>query len=190
MSAERSEDAHEGLLRQADGNDPKAVQRLFELLYRQLKSQARREAHRLGALATAGTVTVLHEAYLVMSQRERLAFRDEAHFLAYAARVMRGIVIDRVRERHAQKRGGHLDITALNTAHAELCPEPERLAEIGDALDDLARDEPELAQVVELKFFCGFSMAEIAALHKCSERTVHRQWEKARLLLFRALQAE
>jgi RNA polymerase sigma factor (TIGR02999 family) len=188
MDLESPQPAHD-LLKQADQNDPKAVQQMFELLYRQLKNQARREAHRLGALATASTVTVLHETFLVMSQRDDLSFRDEAHFLAYAARVMRGIVIDRVRERHAQKRGGHLDITALSTAHAELCPEPERLAEIGDALDDLARDEPELAQVVELKFFCGFSVAEIAALHRCSERTVHRQWEKARLLLYRALQA-
>jgi DNA-directed RNA polymerase specialized sigma24 family protein len=100
---------------------------------------------------------------------------------------MRGLVIDRVRQRQAQKRGGGLDITSLDTEHAEQCPQPELLADIGDALDELAQLEPVLAQVVDLKFFCGFSMAEIAALTGSSERTVQRQWEKARLLLHRAI---
>jgi len=101
---------------------------------------------------------------------------------------MRGLVIDRVRERQAQKRSGGLDITSLDTEHADQCPQPELLSDIGDALDDLARLEPALAQVVDLKFFCGFSMAEIAALMGSSERSVQRQWEKARLLLYRAMQ--
>ena len=86
-------------------------------------------------------------------------------------------------------RGG-LHITSLDTEMAEACPQPELLGGIGDALDELARMEPALAQVVDLKFFCGFSMAEIAALTGSSERSVQRQWEKARMLLFRAMQPD
>jgi len=172
----------------AKSGDASATDQLFTTLYEQLRRLARREAARLGPHAALGATTLLHEAYLDISKRDALAFPNEAHFMAYAARAMRGLVIDRVRERQAQKRGGGLDITSLDTEHAEQCPQPELLSDIGDALDDLARLEPALAQVVDLKFFCGFSMAEIAALMGSSERTVQRQWEKARLLLYRAMQ--
>ena len=166
-----------------------ATDALFSALYARLHHLARRETARLGAYAPLGTTTLLHEAYLDISNREGLVFATEGHFLAYAARAMRGLVIDRVRERLADKRGGRLDITSLDTAHADACPQPELLADIGDALDDLAKVDPGLAQVVDLKFFCGFSMAEIGTLMATSERTVQRQWEKARALLYRALQA-
>jgi DNA-directed RNA polymerase specialized sigma24 family protein len=89
----------------------------------------------------------------------------------------------------AAQRGGGLDITSLDTQTAEAVAEPEMLSDIGAALDELAELEPELANVVDLKFFCGFGVAEIAAMRGVSERTVQRQWEKARLLLFRALAA-
>ena len=86
-----------------------------------------------------------------------------------------------------RRRGGGLDITSIDTQIAEDIAEPEMLSEIGAALDELAEVEPELANVVDLKFFCGFGVAEIAAMQGVSERTVQRKWEKARLLLFRAL---
>ncbi len=162
----------------------------FSTLYAQLHRLARREAGRLGPLADLGTTTLLHEAYLDIRQRDALAFPTEGHFVAYVARAMRGLVIGRVRSRHAEKRGGGLDITSLNTEHAEQCAQPQLLVDISAALDDLAQYEPLLAQVVDLKFFCGFSMAEIAALMHSSERTAQRQWEKARLLLHRALRSE
>lgn len=177
------------LVARAEQGEPGATDTLFSTLYRQLHGMARREAARLGPNAAMGATTLLHEAYLDISQRDALAFPTEGHFLAYAARAMRGLVIDRVRERQAQKRGGGLDITSLDTEHAEQCPQPELLSDIGESLDELARLEPALAQVVDLKFFCGFSMAEIAALLGSSERTVQRQWEKARLLLHSAMQA-
>lgn len=141
------------------------------------------------AMGAMGATTLLHEAYLDISQRDALAFPTEGHFMAYAAPAMRGLVISRVRERQAQKRGGGLDITSLDTEHAEACPQPELLSDIGDCLDELARLEPALAQVVDLKFFCGFSVLEIATLLGRSERSVQRQWEKARLLLHSAMQA-
>ena len=169
--------------------DRHAADQLFTALYAELHRLARREVGRLGAFTPLGATTLLHEAYLDICGRDALAFPDRAHFMAYAARAMRGVVIDRVRARHAQKRGGGLDITSLDTDTADQCPEPEKLTDIGDALDELALLEPALAQVVDLKFFCGFSMVEIAELMGTSERTAQRQWEKARLLLFRAMRA-
>jgi RNA polymerase sigma factor (TIGR02999 family) len=122
-----------------------------------------------------------------MSQRQALSFPDRARFLSYAARAMRALVIDRLRANGAQKRGGGLDITSLDTETAQSIAEPGLVVEIGAALEELALLEPALAEVVDLKFFCGFSMIEIAAMQGTSERTVQRQWKKARLLLFRAL---
>jgi RNA polymerase sigma factor (TIGR02999 family) len=160
---------------------------LFASLYNELHRLARREAARAGPGAIVSATTVLHEAYLDMAQRDALAFPDRGRFLAYAARAMRAVVIDRVRAGAAQKRGGGLDITSIDTQIAEHIAEPETLSKIGAALDELAVLEPELANVVDLKFFCGFGIAEIAAMQDVSERTVQRKWEKARLLLFRAL---
>ena len=177
------------LVAQSQSGDALASQQLFTTLYNELHRLARREVARLGAFAPLGTTTLLHEAYLDISQRDALAFPDRAHFMAYAGRAMRGLVIDRVRERQAQKRGGDLDITSLDTEIAEQCAQPELLVSISEALDELAQIEPALAQVVDLKFFCGFSMIEIAELMGSSERTAQRQWEKARMLLYRALQA-
>ena len=160
---------------------------LFAELYHELHRLARREAARHGPAAVCGATTLLHEAYLDMAQRPGLGFEDSRKFLAYAARAMRTLAIDRFRQRGAQKRGGGLDITSLDTQTAEDCADPQTLSQIGAALDELAILEPDLASVVDLKFFCGFTMTEIATLQGVSERTVRRHWEKARLLLFRAL---
>jgi RNA polymerase sigma factor (TIGR02999 family) len=160
---------------------------LFSALYSELHRLARREAARAGPGGVVSPTTLLHEAYLDMSQRDSLAFPDRGRFLAYAARAMRAVAIDRARADGAQKRGGGLDITSLDTETAESVADPGMLSDIGAALDELALIEPALANVVDLKFFCGFAVAEIAALQGVSERTVQRQWEKARLLLYRAL---
>jgi RNA polymerase sigma factor (TIGR02999 family) len=187
MAEEVPADLHQ-LVARADRGEPGATDQLFTQLYQQLHRLARREAMRHGPQAHLGTTTLLHEVYLDMSQRDALAFESAGHFMAYAARAMRGLVIDRVRQRQAQKRGGGLHITSLDTEVAEACPQPELVSGIGEALDELAKLEPALAQLVDLKFFCGFSMAEIATLTGSSERSVQRQWQKARLLLYRAMQ--
>jgi RNA polymerase sigma factor (TIGR02999 family) len=162
---------------------------LFTTLYDDLRRLARREARRGGAADYVSTGTLVHEAWLQIRARDALSFEDPARFLAYAARAMRGLVIDRVRARHAQKRGGGFVITSLDTEHAEQVANPEALQEIGDALDELATLEPELAEVVDLKFFCGLTLADIASMKGVSERTTQRQWDKARMLLHRALAA-
>lgn len=159
----------------------------FASLYAELHRVAHREARRHGALGQLSTTTVLHEAYLSLAQRDRSEFHDEGHFMAYAARAMRGLVIDRIRARGAIKRGGGVQITVLDAETAEDLPDAQVLDRISDALDELAELEPDLAQVVDLRFFCGFSMGEIAAQRGASVRTVHRQWDKARALLYRAM---
>ena len=125
-----------------------------------------------------------------MSSRGEPAFPDRLRFLGYASRVMRRLIIDHARERHAQKRGGLFEITALDTNAIENSVEHRELEEIGEALDELGQVEPALAEIVDLKFFCGLSFVEIAALRDVSERTVQRNWERARLYLHRKIRAD
>ena len=107
--------------------------------------------------------------------------------MAYAARVMRGLIIDYVRNRQAQKRGGKFELTAIGTDVADVTAQATDLEQVSTALDELAEIDPFLADVVDLKFFCGFSFAEIAVMKGVSERTVQRQWQKARLYLHHAV---
>ena len=164
---------------------PAAV--LFTQLYEELRRMARREVRINGVQDHLSTGTLVHEAWLDISQRTSLEFEERGRFLAYASRTMRGLVIDRIRARQAQKRGGGLEITSLDTQSAEQLLQPEALPGLSEAMDEMAALEPELARVVDLKFFCGFTLAEIAVMHEVSERTVQRQWEKARLFLHQAL---
>jgi RNA polymerase sigma factor (TIGR02999 family) len=123
-----------------------------------------------------------------MSQREGPVFPDRARFIGYAAKVMRGLIVDHARGRAAQKRGGGFRITTLNEDSAGVAEADDReIVQVGAALDELAAVEPSLADVVDLKFFCGFSLSEIAAMRGVSERTVQRQWEKARIYLRRRI---
>jgi RNA polymerase sigma factor (TIGR02999 family) len=159
---------------------------LFDTLYSELHRLARRELNRRGPAGGLGVTTLLHEAYLRISGRDGTVFVDHARFMAYAARVMRGLIIDDVRRKRSQKRGGLFHLTSLTT-HTEGVADPYTLVQIGDALDELAKVEPELAEIIELKFFCGFSFAEIAAMRGVSERTIQRSWEKGRLYLHHAI---
>jgi len=171
-------------------DEPVVADGLFNTLYAELHRLARREVHRRGSVSGLGVTTVLHEAYLSMSGTEGTVFVDHARFLAYAARVMRGLIIDDVRRRRSAKRGGLFALTALGTDHAYSVANPEALTQIGDALDELATVEPDLAEIVDLKFFCGFSFIEIAAMRGVSERTIQRNWEKGRLYLHHAIAAQ
>jgi RNA polymerase sigma factor (TIGR02999 family) len=160
---------------------------LFAQLYSELHRIARRALQGQGWAPGLGVTTLLHEAYLTMSGREGIAFVDHSRFLGYAARVMRGLIIDDIRRQRSQKRGGLFQITSLRTFHAESVSDGNTLLRINDALDELAGLEPELAEVIELKFFTGLSFAEIAALRNVSERTIQRYWEKGRLYLHQAI---
>ena len=150
---------------------------------------ARRQLARQGFGVSLSVTTLLHEAYLDMAAREA-SFPDQARFMAYAARVMRGLIIDHARERHAQKRGGLFELTSLDTNAMENAADHRELLQISEALDELGKVEPALAEVVDLKFFCGFSFTEIAAMRDVSERTVQRNWEKARIYLHRKIRPD
>jgi RNA polymerase sigma factor (TIGR02999 family) len=166
--------------------DNTVVDALFSTLYDELHRLARRELSRRGPV-TLSVTTLLHEAYLDIAARDGLRFPDEARFIGYAARVMRGLVIDHARNRSATKRGGEFVITSLEGDVMDSPADAKELSAISDALDRLAKLEPELAEVVDLKFFCGFSFGEIAAMQKLSERTVQRRWEKARIYLYHGI---
>jgi len=141
-------------------------------------------------MVSLSPTTLLHEAYLDMAARDGPSFPDRERFMGYAARVMRGLIIDHARERHAQKRGGLFEITSLDTEPMENPADHRELVRISETLDELGKVEPDLAQIVDLKFFCGFSFAEIAAMRGVSERTVQRQWEKARIYLHRKIRTD
>jgi RNA polymerase sigma factor (TIGR02999 family) len=178
------------LIQAADRGDRAASETLFAALYAELHRLARRELARSGGPATLGATTLLHEAYLSLAGRADASFPDRARFLAYAARVMRGLIIDHARRRQAQKRGGRFELTTLPTDVGESGVDAGELSEIGEALDELAATDPSLAEVVDLKFFCGFTFDEIAAMKGVSERTVQRSWEKARLFLYRRVRPD
>jgi RNA polymerase sigma factor (TIGR02999 family) len=176
------------LVESLEREHPEPSEPLFSVLYADLHRMARRELAKRGTGMTLGATTLLHEAYLDMSERQPSTFPDRHRFMAYASRVMRGLIIDYARGRQAQKRGGLFEITSMNTDIVEGIADGEELSRISEALDELATVDPRLAQVVDLKFFCGFSFAEIAAMQAVSERTVQRDWEKARIYLHQALQ--
>lgn len=171
------------LIAAADNGDGTAADALFAALYAELHRLASRQIARSAGHLTLGTTTLLHEAYLNVSRRDAAAFPDRARFMGYAAKVMRGLLIDYVRGRQAQKRGGLFEIGALPDDVAAPPDGGADLARIGSALDELAAIDAPLAELVDLKFFCGFTSAEIAAMRGVSERTVERHWDKARLLL-------
>ncbi len=176
------------LIRSSEGGDPRAREQLFTVLYAELHALAQRQLRRSASMTLSPT-TLLHETYLDMSSRESGAFPDRARFLAYASRAMRGLIVDYHRSRSAKKRGGEFEITALPTelpeGESEL--QLDRLSEAVDALNDI---DPRLAQVVDLKFFCGLTFAEIGAALDASERTIKRDWEKARILLQHEMQED
>jgi len=172
------------LIAAADSGDGNARALLFERLYADLhrlaQSQLRRLAH---PELTLSPTAVLHEFYLDISGREGAQIPDRARFLGYAACAMRGLIIDYVRERRAQKRGGLFHLTQLSTQIGDDAAEDQSLTRLGDALEELGHADESLAELVDLKYFCGLSFAEIAALRGVSERTIQRDWRKARLLL-------
>jgi len=159
---------------------------LFSTLYAELHRMAESHLRSSGRDLAVSTTTLVHDLWLDLSGRPGLAFPDRGRFMAYAAHAMRAVVIDYSRRAHAKKRGGgafeitlHPDVTN-NGEVAEL----ERLS---DALDHLATINAALAELVDLHFFCGYSFREVAELRCVSERTVRRDWRKARLLLHHEL---
>ena len=181
-------EAIESVLAFARG-DSLAAEKLFPALYRELHRLAQRQLLNNAPGATLGATTLLHEAYLDLSRGDA-SFPSRGQFFSYAARAMRGLIIDYLRERRAVKRGGQFHLTTLNLDIDGPVPEPSGAAQLNDALAELEAVAPALAELIDLKFFCGFTFAEIGAFRGVTERTVQRDWAKARLLLFDLLNSD
>ncbi|MEP7228421.1 MAG: ECF-type sigma factor, partial [Gemmatimonadales bacterium] len=178
------------LLSRAGQADAQAADELFATLYSELRRLAEHQLERRGGSLTLGTTTLVHDAYLSMLGNRDAKFPDRARFFAYASRAMRGLVIDYARRRRAKKRSRDYEITLVEdeVGSPAALEAGEDLAALGEALRQLAELEPSLAELVDLHFFGGFSFVEIARLRGVSDRTVQRDWRKARLLLHHALE--
>ena len=172
-----------------DRGDPIASRALFAALYDELHDLAARQLRRAGGDITLGTTTLLHEAYLRVVARERDSALDRTRFLAYSARVFRGLVIDYVRARRARKRGGDFEITLLgdNDPVAKTEGDEADLEPLARGLEQLAEIDPDLSRLVDLHVFGGFTLREVAVLQGWSLRTTERNWRQARMLLGRII---
>lgn len=173
-----------GLLRAAREGDRDALDRLIPLVYDDLRRLARRQLRHEAGPRTLQATALVHEAYVKLSAGAALEARDRTHFLAIAARAMRQVLVDEARRRRAGKRGGDWVRTTLAEGQHAVDMAPEELIALDQALEEL---EPRQRQVVELRFFGGLEEAEIAAALGVSDRTVRREWVKARARLYRLL---
>lgn len=172
------------LLSQARAGDQGAFDALFTELYPQLHRIARMRMASSPQLTLLDTTGLVNECYLKLIAASRLTPADRNHFLAYGSQVMRSIIVDAARARAAERRGGGAPNATLSSdiAVEKALPEDEVLG-IHQALNDLAILEPRLVEVVEMRYFGGLTESEIAETMGLSERTVRRDWEKAKILL-------
>ena len=179
------------LIKAADNNVPLAVNRLFDVLYKDLRRVANARLHSNGRAADMSPTVLVHETYERLVQLQELRVSDRKQFFTYASTVMRSVIVDMARARLADRRGGGVPDVPMNTMlEASLAsPLDDSVVQINEALDQLAAVEPRLAQVVEMRYFGGLSMVEIAEAMDVTERTVARDWTKARALLAAMLSA-
>ena len=177
-----------GLIKQVGAGNREARDELFAAAYSELRKLARSRLRDGGRNTFLETTALVHESYLRFLNAGELRIEDRKAFFAYASKVMRSVIIDSVRERQAERRGGDLAELTLETQGAATLPEGEaEVLQVHEALFALEEAEPRLATVVEMRYFGGYSEAEIAESLDLTERTVRRDWEKARLLLMSAL---
>jgi RNA polymerase sigma factor (TIGR02999 family) len=172
------------LVHAASGGDRAALKDLFAAVYEEIKRLAHHQLARSGQ-ATLDTTGLVHEAYLKLVQPNSLQLQDRSHFFAVAAKAMRHIIIDHARRRQADKRGGKAAQPATlddNTVADAL--DPETLTRLDSALSQLQELEPRLAELVEMRFFAGLSVIQVAELREVATRTVIRDWRRARAYLF------
>jgi RNA polymerase sigma factor (TIGR02999 family) len=160
------------------------VEALFPLLYQELRRLARSRLSQGGRHTYLDTNVLVHESYLRIQAAKGAPIVSKEHFLAYAATTMRSVIVDFVRRRNAESRGGDAEHITLDTEAGEtLGASDEEILEVHDALEKLARVDARLVKVVEMRYFAGLGDEEIAASLGVSVRTVGRDWERARLLL-------
>lgn len=175
------------LLAAVKAGDEEASDRLFSLVYDDLRMVARRQL-RGGHRRNLTTTALVHETYLKLSAHARWSARDRSHFFALAARAMRQVVVDDARARTRAKRGGRAAAVTLDPALVASIEGPaDEILAVDRALSRLQESDSELARIVEMRFFGGLSMEEIASVLDVSDRTVKRYWRAARAFLYREL---
>lgn len=174
-------------LQKARGGDSEALNRVFGLVYEEVRAIARARRARMGAGGTLDTTAVVHEAYLKLARHGEMPWEDRAHFLCVASRAMRQVLIDYARSRLADKRGGGALHLPLTEAHAAASAEARSVVALDEALRGLEALDERLGRVVELRFFGGLSVEDTARALGISEPTVKRDWQRARAFLHREL---
>jgi RNA polymerase sigma factor (TIGR02999 family) len=171
------------LVRAISSGAPDALPQLFAAVYAELKRLAHHQLQS-GANPTASTTDLVHETYLKLMRPDVLHLNDRAHFFAVAASAMRQIMIDRARKHMAAKRGGAAPAAALDDNLVSDFADPQQLIHLDNALNRLRDHEPKLAELVELRYFAGLSVEQVAELRDVAPRTVLRDWRRARIYLF------
>ena len=178
------------LLRLVQAGDVGARDALFAAAYPGLQQLARARLRDGGRSTLLDTRSLVHETFLRYAQSGGLRAEDRRAFFAYASQVMRSVIVSSARERSAQKRGaGHRPITLSERISEQVLDDEEAILRVHEALESLEQVDSRLAQVVQMRYFGGYSEAEIGDTLGLTDRTVRRDWEKARLLLLSALQA-
>jgi len=167
----------------ARSGDSGAADRLAILIYDELRVLARRSLHDRQSASTLSTTALVHEAYLRIGGDATSTFPDRAHFYAYAAQVMRRILVDQARRAYADKRGGQAVHLSIDDVALPLSAPPEQIVALDQALNRLDALDPRMSKVVEMRVFAGLEVEEVAAALDLSPRTVKRVWRKARALL-------
>jgi RNA polymerase sigma factor (TIGR02999 family) len=176
------------LLAAIRGGEAGAVDELFKLLYPDLRQMAHARLRRSGHLTLLDTTGLVHEAYIRLFKAHSLEADDRSQFMAYAARVMRSVVVDFVRRRAAERRGGGVLHVGLDEGAADVSdPREIEVVRIDEALQELAAIDERLVRVVEMRYFAGLTETEVADSLGLSRRSVARDFEKARLFLASAL---
>jgi RNA polymerase sigma factor (TIGR02999 family) len=176
------------LLAAAREGDHRAAAAAFSMVYGELRKVARSKLRAHEPMTLLDTTSLLHECYLRFVESGRAQIADRAHFFAYAARVMRSVIVDFARAKLSERRGGGASELPLDTGIAESATASDSdVVRLSDALEDLAKINPRLVAIVEMRYFAGLTEEEIAAALGVSERTVKRDWQKARLLLRAAI---
>lgn len=176
------------LLARAHEGDTEALQHLVPLVYEELRTLAHQQRRRQRGTETLNTTAIVHEAYERLVRSDQ-AFADRGHFFRIAARAMRNVVIDHARAQHRQKRGDGLRPLHLDEVRLAPPTEPERLLALDEALSRLQALDARQAEIVELRYFVGLTIAETAEVLALSDATVKRDWAFARAWLRRALAA-
>ena len=176
------------LLRRARDSDPAAIDELVALLYPDLRRMARAKLASNDTITLLDTTSMVHEVYLKLHHVARVDASCRGQFMAYAARAMRSVIVDFARKRRAEQRGGGIADATLATEILDgSAATDDDIARVDEALRELEKTDPRLKQVVEMRFFGGLTEQEIAEALGVNERTVRRDWDRARMLLSVAL---